>query len=290
MIIPNLKPLFLKAFQNWQKDNAPRHAAAFSFYAMLSLSPMLVLAVAVASKILGDSQAGMHIVHVAEGYLGKQGSKFLESLIATSAKPGASAIATVLSIGVAVYGAINLFQQLSDSISYIWKAKQPRGGFKGFLLGKVIAVAMFIIFSAIFILWLALDSWIGWMEAHTPGFQGWQFVSFFVSVLFLSLAFALIFRAMPKGMVAWGDVWIGAITTATGFGVSKFLLSMYFSYSTTSAAYGSAGALVIVLLWIYYSAQIFFFGIELTCTYAHIHGSQINRHRGDPPIPVPAHT
>lgn len=288
--MPPLKPLFIKSFQNWEKDNAPQHAAALAFYAMLALSPLLVLAVAIASRILGDSEAGAHIVKVAEGYLGTQGANLLKTLIEGSAKPGASAIASLLSLLVALYGAINLFQELSDSIDFIWKVKSAHVGLSRFLRGKLLALLIFLVFAALLLVWLLIDSWVGWIEAHTPGFNGRQFLSFLVSVVFLTFVFGLTFRALPKRMVAWSDVWIGAVFTAIGFGVSKYLLSLYFSYSTTSAAYGSTGALVIVLLWTYYSAQIFFFGIELTCTYAHMHGSQIERHIGDPPIPVPTNT
>ena len=286
MLIPNLKKLYAEAFKNWMQDNAPRLAAAFSFYAMLCLSPMLVLAVAIASHVLGDSQEGMHLVHMAEGYLGYEGSKFLESMIQTSAKPGASAIASVLSLAVAIYGATNLFGQLSDSVDSIWEIR-GRAGIKGFLLNKVLSILMFLAFSVVFVAWLGIDSWLAWL-GRTSGLHGRHLLSVFVSIIFLSLVFGVSYRALPKGMVAWGDVWYGAVTAALGFAFSKYLLSLYFSYSTVSAAYGSAGALVIILLWIYYSAQIYFFGIELTCTYAHMHGSQVHRAKGAQPIPVPA--
>ncbi|MEA2551847.1 MAG: rane protein, partial [Fimbriimonadaceae bacterium] len=239
-------------------------------------------------RMLGKTQGGMQVVHAMQNYLGKPAAQFIEQVIQTSAQPGASAVASILSLGIAVYGASNLFEQLSEAINFIWKADVKRAGLKGFLLGKIIAVAMYIVFAAVFVVWLAIDSWLGWMEAHTAGFQGWQFISILVSIVFLTFVFALSFRAIPKGMVAWGDVWIGAIITAVGFAISKFLLSLYFSYSTVSAAYGSAGSLVVILLWIYYSAQIYFFGIELTCTYAHLHGSQAHREKGAPPVPVPA--
>ena len=290
MVIPNLRELYSKAFEGWVKDNATRLSAALAFYAMLSLSPTLVLAVAISSRVLGSSHEGMHVVHLAEGYLGKSGSAFLETLIQTSARPGTSIIASLLSLGVAMFGASNLFAQLNESVNSIWNANPWSPGIKGFVVSKAVSILMFIAFAMLFVTWLALDSWVGWIEAHTPGFQGWAMVSFVVSLLFLTLVFAAAFRAIPHGMVAWGDVWIGAITTAFGFAVSKFLLSLYFSYSTVSAAYGSAGALVIILLWIYYSAQIFFFGIEITCAYAHMHGSQAHRHKGEPPIPVPQNT
>lgn len=284
MLIPDLKKLYTKAFQNWLGDNATRLAAAFSFYAMLCLSPMLVLGVAIASRVLGDSQAGMHFVHIAEGYLGHDGSMFIETMIQKSAKPGVSVIASLLSVAVAVYGATNLFGQLSDSVNAIWEVKS-RSGIKGFLINKVVSVIMFLVFSAVFVSWLAIDSWLAWL-AHSQGLHGRHILSMFISVIFLTFVFALSYRALPKGMVAWGDVWYGAATAALGFALSKYLLGLYFAYSSVSAAYGSAGALVIILLWIYYSAQIYFYGLELTCTYAHMHGSQVNRVKGDDPIPV----
>lgn len=288
MLIPNLRELYTKAFQNWQEDNAPRLSASFSFYAMLAMAPMLVVSVAVASRFLGTSQAGLHIVHVAQSYLGKAGSEFLEQLVQSTSKPATSAIASLISIGLAIFGASNLFAQLSDSVSYIWNAKPSQGGLKNFLLGKITAIAMFVIFAALFVVWLGVDSWLGYMERHIHGFQGWQVISLFASTLFLTIVFAISFRSLPKGMVAWGDVWYGAITTALGFAVAKFLLGLYFAYSGVASAYGSAGALVIILLWIYYSAQIYFFGLELTFTYAHLHGSQAQRQKGEPPIPIPA--
>lgn len=287
MVIPNLKELSTKAFKNWQEDNAPRLAASFSFYAMLALSPMLVVAVAIASRFLGTSQAGLHIVHVAQSYLGKGGSEFLEQLVQSSSKPTTSIVASVISIGLAIFGASNLFQQLSDSVNYMWGAKPSQGGIKNFLIGKVTAIVMMIVFAALFVAWLAVDSWLGYMERHVPGFQGWQLVSLLASTVFLTFVFAASFRAMPQGMVAWGDVWYGAIAAAIGFALAKFLLGLYFAYSGVASAYGSAGALVIILLWIYYSAQIYFFGLELVYTYAHLHGSQSERKKGAQPIPVP---
>jgi membrane protein len=284
MVLPNLRPVFAKAFESWQRDNAPRLAAALAFYAMLALAPMVVLAVAIGTHILGGSQAGMHIVHGIEAYLGKSGDAFVESMIATTSQPGTTTVATILSLAVAIFGATNLFAQVSDSVDTIWNVK-ARGGFKGFLIAKITSVILFVMFSAVLVAWIAIDSWLGWMQAHVHGFQGWQFVSVGVSVVFLTFAFALSFRALPRGKVAWRDVWIAAFVTAIGFATSKLLLSLYFSFTSLSA-YGSAGTLVILLLWIYYTAQIYFFGIELTCTYAHMYGSQVQRHKGEEPLEV----
>ena len=277
MVIPNLRPIFAKAFQSWQTDNAPRLAAAFAFYAMLALAPMVVLAVAVASRFLGQSQGGMHIVHLMGEYLGKSGSEFLERMIQNAAQPGTTTIATVLSLAVAVFARPTCSLNFPTP-SIPFGASALAVVFKGFLISKLTSVIMFIVFAGIFVIWLGIDSWLGWMEVHTRGFQGWQLVSILISVIFLTLVFAVTFRALPHSMVAWGDVWLGAFVTAFGFALSKLLLSLYFSF-TSLTAYGSAGALVIILLWIYYSAQIYFFGMKRlaptpTCTAAKPSGTR----------------
>ena len=282
MLIPNLKPIYASAFASWQKDNVPRLAAAFSFFAMLSLSPMLVLVV----EVLGYGYGSHRLTHLAESYMGRQGATFVTGLINSSLKPSATTIATILSLILAIYGASNLFQQLYDSIHAIWNFKPKHTGIKAFVFGRIASVAMALVFFAVLIIWLGIDWWLGWAQRHTHGFQGWEAISFVVSVTFLTFAFALTFKSMPHGMVAWRDVWLGAISAAIGIGISKFLLSLYFSLSSISAVYGSAGTLVIVLLWIYYSAQIFFYGIEITCTYAHMYGSQSHRVRNQPPLRV----
>lgn len=288
MLIPNLRELFGKAFRNWQEDSAPRLSAAFAFYAMLSLAPMLVLGVAVASRFLDDSAYRPHLIHAAKEYLGGPGAELINTMIDSASKPRANAIASLVSVALALLGASGLFGQLSESVNHIWDAAPSEGGIKNFLLGKALSIVLFLAFSIVFLAWLALDSWLGWMERHTLGFQGFTVISIAVSVIFFTFVFAISFRALPKGMVAWGDVWIGAIFTAIAVALSKFLLGLYFTYSGLATAYGPAGALVVILLWIYYTGQIYFYGLELTYTYAHLHGSQRHREKGGPPVPVPA--
>lgn len=283
MVLPNLRTVYAKAFESWSQDHGPRLAAAIAFYAMLSLSPLLVLAVAIAGRVLGETTVRSRLLQEATTNLGYQASEFLGTLIEATASTSAGVVATIISLAIAIYGATNLFGQLAESVDVIWNIRYPRRGFRVFLLGKLAGLIMFLAFATVFLCWLGLDAWLGWIGRHVGGFQGWQFVSLLVSVLFLTLVFAVSFRALPRGMVAWGDVWYAALTTAVGFAISKFLLSLYFAYSGVSAAYGSAGALVVVLLWIYYSAQIYFFGIELTCTYAHTYGSQCERTKGEEP-------
>jgi membrane protein len=286
VLIPNLRELFGKAFKNWQEDDGPRLSAALAFYAMLSLAPMLVLSVAVASRFLDDSVYRPHVIKAAKDFLGGPGSELINNMIDNASKPSANAIASLLSVGVALLGASGLFDQLKASVNHIWNARSTRTGIKGFLLGKLLSLLSFLAFAVAVLAWLGLDSWLGWLERHTMGFQGFTVISVLISIFFFNVVFAISFRALPKGMVAWGDVWIGAFFTAVAIALSKYLLGLYFQYSGLTSAYGPAGALVVILLWIYYSGQIYFFGLEITCTYAHLHGSQCHRKKGEPPVPV----
>jgi membrane protein len=133
------------------------------------------------------------------------------------------------------------------------------------------------VFGVFVLAWLILDSVVGAAAQRAGAFPGWPYISLGISTLFLTGVFALTFKHMPHRLVAWRDVLISSIVTAFGFSVAKFALSIYFTYSHIQTAYGPAGALVLILLWIYYSAQIFFFGAEMTCVYAHTYGSQKGR-------------
>jgi membrane protein len=277
--IADIGRMFVIAAQSWSKDNASRLAASFSFYAILSLAPLLVLAVAVASNFLDAGEARQSLLKGAGQAIGSGAKDYIATLIEGANKPGAGTIASILSVLLALYGASNLFAQLADAVNAIWGIRTGGHPFRNFIIGKLFSVLMVLVFAFLVVGWLIVDAVLTWLADNTGAFAGWPAVSFGVSVLFLTFVFALAFKALPRDMVAWRDVWLGAVTTAVGFGIAKSLLSMYFRFSHAGSVYGSAGALVVILLWFYYTAQIFFFGAELTCTYAHEFGS----HRGEPP-------
>jgi membrane protein len=185
----------------------------------------------------------------------------------------------VLSLLVTFFSASNLFVALQESVNTIWGIQQKVSLVRGLILTRVSAFLAVMFFGLVVLGWLTLDSWLGWLERHTQGFQGWQAVSFVVTLLFLTFVFGIAFKQLPANRLQWSDVWPGAFVTALGFGLSKLLLAMYFAFANVSAAYGSAGALVVLLLWIYYTSQIFFFGVELTYTYAHTRGSLVGEER-----------
>ncbi len=270
-----LKDLGAKTWANWSGASVPRLAAAFSFYAILSVAPLLVLAVVFAGNFLGgEASAREELMKQAQGAVGKPGADLLNTLIENTAKPATSWIATLLSLGVTFFSASNLFLQLTETINSMWGLKAEGSFIRSFLLARIFAFLAVLIFGVIVLGWLTIDSWLGWIERHTSGFTGWQLVSFAVSFIFLTLVFGASYKVFPKGRVQWSDVWIGATVASLGIGFAKLLLSLYFSRMDVAAAYGPAGALVLILLWIYYTSQIYFFGAEIVFTYTHSYGSR----------------
>lgn len=268
-----LRRLLTRTFQNWGADQVPRLAAAFSFYAVLSLAPTLVLAVVVAGAIYGEGAARQHLLDQARSVLGSQGSEFIGELIDNAKRPGASLVATLISLGITFFSSSNLFIALQETVNIMWGIERKDPIVRGFLLARVSAFVGVLSFGVLVISWLTFDAWIAWLERATPGFRGAQLSSFLASFLFLTLVFAFALRHLPRNRLATADVWPGAIVTAVGMSLTKYLLGLYFGLANISAAYGSAGVLVVILLWIYYTSQIFFFGVELTYAYAHEIGS-----------------
>jgi len=276
------KTLLMKTFVNWGEDNVPRLAAAFSFYAVLSLAPVLVLAVTIASNVLRDQTVQERMITQIQQFAGsKEVGDLIKELIQKTQKPGTGTVATIISFLVTFFSASNLFLQLQDTVNTVWGIKATGSAIRNIVVTRLLAFVAVAVFGALMIAWLALDSWLSWLTRHTPGFNGWPLVSLIASALFFTGALAVAYHGSPKGRVAWRDVWPGAAIAAAGIALSKLIFSAYFAYANVSAAYGAAGSLVVLLLWIYYTSQIFFFGLEVTYTYAKEFGSLKGRNPGD---------
>jgi membrane protein len=272
----SFKELGMRVFTNWGEDSVPRLAAAFSFYAILSLAPLLVLAIAAAGMFFGEENARRELLTEVGNAVGKEGKELIDTLIGNTYKPGASTIATVLSLIVTFFSASGLFMQLTDTINSIWgiPADKHTPFLKSMILTRIFSFVAVLVFGVITLGWLALDFWLNWMEKETQRFMGWPVVSIVVSVLFLTLVFAISYKTIPKAHASWGDVWIGAILAAVLVAIAKYLLGLYFAYANVAGAFGPAGALVLILMWIYYTSQIYFFGAEVVYSYSHTFGSR----------------
>ncbi|MEP7288374.1 MAG: YihY/virulence factor BrkB family protein [Chloroflexota bacterium] len=275
--------LVKKTFSQWNEDKAPQLAAALSFYALFSMAPLLIVAIAVVGLAFGQQAAQNQIVGQIRGMVGEESAVFIQSMIQNANKPGAGILATVIGVITLLLGAAGAFNQLKMSLNQIWnvEAAPSPGGIKGILksiqqqfisftmvLGTGFLLLVSLVLSAVL---SALGTFLGERVAVTASL--WELVNFVVSVGIITLLFAAIYKVLPDAKIAWRDVWIGALITSLLFTFGKFLIGLYLSKTGAASSYGAAGALVVILLWIYYSSQILFLGAEFTQVYANSHGS-----------------
>jgi membrane protein len=267
--------LVTKTVSSWAGDFAPSMGAALAFYTVFSIAPLLLIVTAVAGYFFGVSAARGEIVSQLTGLMGKAGAQTVEGLIASANDPSQRSLAAAIGIVVFLVGATSVFNELQDSLNRIWKApRSPRtaGVFtlvrtRLLSFGMILAIAFLLMVSLL--VSAALSALGKWWE---PLFAGWQSVaqvlSFVLSFALITVLFALIFKIMPQTGVRWRDVWIGAAITSMLFTIGKQLVGIYLGRSSVVSAFGAVGSLAVVLLWVYYSAQIFLLGAEFTWVYS----------------------
>lgn len=281
---PRLSLSLLKeTFANWSKHKTSRLAAALAYYTVFSLQPLLILVIAIAGTFLGEEAARGEIFSQLQGLIGKEGAKAIEVIIVGAANSdGASSIsASILSLAILIFGATAIVIQLQDALNTIWEVT-PKSGhmIKTFIFRRLLSFGM--IMGVIFMLMvsLVLSAALGILSEYLgkliPGMKVvLPIMDFIISLFVISMLFALMFKYLPDVKVAWNDVLIGAVLTALLFNIGKYLIGLYIANSTFSSAYGAAGSLVVLLAWIYYSAQILFLGAEFTQVYARHYGSGV---------------
>jgi membrane protein len=274
--VRDLLDMMKQGVRFWSEDNAARLSASLAFFAMLAISPLLVLAVIVAGMILGEGEARTRILEQAEGAVGPQGAEFLAGIIDQAAVGGGAIIPTVISLIVIFYGASNLFFQLRNSMDYVWKIKprEDRHFVKTFLIQRGKAFLSVLAAGIVIIGLLLLEGFLTYLSRRA-GIDNaglawlWTLLTILISTAFWSVVFAAAFKLLPSRRIEWSSVWIAGIITAIAFTLGKIVLGLYFEMARVQVAYGAAGALVIILLWTFYNAQIFFFGAELSRAMAH---------------------
>ncbi|MBC8008363.1 MAG: YihY/virulence factor BrkB family protein [Prolixibacteraceae bacterium] len=268
------------AFANWKNDYAPSMGAALAYYTVFSIAPLLVIVIAVAALIFGQDAAHAAIMDQARGLIGENGAKAIEGMLASAQKPKQGMIASGLGIVALLVGATTVFAELETNLNRIWKVKADEGsGIWHFIrtrllsFGMVLAIGFLLIVSLVVSAGIAAwgkywSGWFGGMEALL------HVANFLVSVAIVTVLFAIIYKLMPRVLIRWRDVWIGALVTSLLFSLGKFLIGLYIGKSGVESSYGAAGALVVLLVWVYYSAQTFLLGAEFTRVYAESHGSR----------------
>jgi membrane protein len=264
-------------------DKGPRLGAALAFYTVLSLSPLLLVSVAIAGFAFGEEAARGEIVHQMRDVVGQEGAVVVEQLVAKSAATTGKGLMAAVGFVILFFGASGVFVELQAALNTIWQVpgKKTEGGIWGMVRGRLLSFSL--VCGMIFLLLASLvvsavlsgmsDRIAGWMPGMTILAE---VLNFFLTLGILTLLFAMIYQWLPETDLAWSDVWVGAITTALLFSVGKFLIGLYLGTAAVGSAYGAAGALIVLLIWLYYSTQIVLFGAELTFLYAQRFGSGLN--------------
>jgi len=267
----------------WLDDYAPSMGAALAYYTIFSIAPLLLIVIAVTGWFFGAEAARGEILAQLEGLMGRDGAMMIEGLIKSANDPAKSAWATATGVVLLLIGATTVFGELQDALDRIWRApvKVNSGGIFKLVQTRLLAFGM--IFGISFLLMVSLIVSAGLSALGkwwAPLFAGWevvaQLVNFFASFALITALFALIYKFMPRVRVAWRDVWFGAAFTSLLFTIGKLLIGLYIGKSGVASVFGAAGSLVVLLLWVYYSAQIFLLGAEYTWVYAHELGSRKN--------------
>jgi membrane protein len=273
--------LLKQIVSEWKEDKVPQLGAALAFYTALSIAPLLVISLAVAALVFDAEAARGQIIREMQSMVGAQGAEAIEEMIASASKPTEGIIATVLSVVILLFGASGVFGELQQSLNTIWEVKpKPGRGIWGIICDRFLSVAMVFGIAFLLLVSLLLDaalSSLSTLFAHLPDSLAWlsEGIHLGISLVVITLLFAMIFKYLPDVKIGWRDVWLGAVVTAIFFTVGKFAIGLYLGHSTMASSYGVAGSFVVLLVWVYYSAQILFFGAELTQVYANQYGLRI---------------
>jgi membrane protein len=270
-----------EAFKDWNEDDAPRLGAALSYYTIFSIAPLLLISIAVAGLVFGAEAAQGRVVAQIQGLVGRSAAEAIQAMLESARKPGQGVVAAIFGAATLLFGAGGAFNELRGALDVIWEIP-PRqgGGILALIRERLASFGMVLVVGFLLLVSLVISAGISAFEV-TGTFPGsgvvLQVVNNGVSLAVITVLFALIFKYLPDAHppVAWKDIWVGAFLTAALFTLGKYGIGFYLGRSSVASAYGAAGSVVLLLVWVYYSAQILFFGAELTQVYARRHGSRL---------------
>ena len=273
--------LFRQAFAGWNDHNAPRLGASLSYYTLFSMAPLLIIAIGVAGLVFGEKAAQGQIQAELAGLIGEQSAKAIEGVVEASRQGKAGILASVIAFFTLLLGATGVFVELKSALNDVWGVKPPpsAGGVWGYVRTRLVSLAMVMAVGFLLMVSLVASAALAAVQGLLAGWMpGWDkllwALNTVVSFGVITVLFALLLKYLPDTAIAWKDVWLGAVLTALLFNIGKTLIGLYLGKSSVASVYGAAGSLVVVIVWVYYAAQIFFFGAELTQAFAHRHGSR----------------
>ncbi len=248
---------------------------------LLSLAPLLIVAVSVAGLVFGEEAARGELTGQLQAIVGVDGAEAVENILANAKSTSSGVIGTILGSVLLLFGASGVFGELQGAMNTIWEVEaKPGRGVMGFIRDRFFSLTMVLGVGLLLLVSLVLSAGLSalgqFFSSSLPGGElVWQVLNFVISIAVFTALFALIFKIVPDVKIGWSDVWIGALVTAVLFALGKLGLGLYLGRSSVTSPYGAAGSVVLLVLWTYYSAQILFLGAEFTQVYAQHHGSRI---------------
>jgi membrane protein len=273
----DLWDLTRRAFKGWNEDGANSMGAALAFYTLLSMAPLLVLVITLAGLFIGRDEAQQVLMTQVSGLLGDTGAEGVQSVLAAADNKDGGALAAVVSLFTLLLGATTVFAELKTDLDRIWKTKPPRSsGVWKFLRTRLLSFGLVVTIGFLLLVSLVVSAALSYVG--TTLFGGAEAVmhvlEFAGSLAVITVLFAAVYKLLPSTRIAWRDVWVGSAVTALLFWIGKFLIGLYLGRSSVASSFGAAGTLVVTIVWVYYSAQIFFLGAEFTREYALSHGTR----------------
>jgi membrane protein len=271
--------LVRKTFYEWDNDDAAQLAAAIAYYTIFSIPPLLIIALAIAGYFFNADTARNQLIAQLGGFIGPQTADFVKSLLENSTKSPSSLVASIVSIVVLLAGASGIFLQVQVALNTIWDVpkKQTRGLMK-ILKNRLLSFLMVLAIGFLLLFFLILSTIISGLM----GYLNWsiqnmlvpEVINFLVLFVMITICVAMLYRVIPDKEITWTDVWLGAAVTALLFMLGRYAIGLYLAISRSGSTYGTAGSLIVLLIWIYYSAQIFLLGAEFTQVYSKKFGSR----------------
>lgn len=265
----------------WSSDKAPSRGAALSYYTIFAMPPLFMIAIFMASLVFDPSSVRTQIFSEVGGLIGKRSAAAIEAAMTAQYESNKGLLATAIAVVTLIVTTTGLFIELQDALNSFWGVEpKPGHGFKVFVRMRLLSFAMVVGIGFLLLVSLLVSTALAvvskYLNLLMPGVGILSvIISGAVSFAVITVLFAMIFKVLPDVKIAWRDVWVGAVVTSLLFTAGKFLLGWYLGRSTTITAYGAAGSVVLVLLWVYYSAQIVFFGAEITKVYANRFGAHL---------------
>ena len=252
-----------KAYRGWREHDAPLLAAAIAFYAMLSLSPLLVVAVAVTALVLDPEVASQYLIHAVGQAVNEESARFAQEVLRNTQRPASTFSAAGISLLLMLFGAARLFRQLQAAVNIVWATRHQSQGIRATVREHLLAILMVLLAATALVVWLGVDVVLSALSARWKTVSaGWRWLNFAAGWGLLTLLFATTYRLLPNVQVRWQDVWAGAAVGAFLFALCKLLVGVYLGLTGVQSAYGAASAAVVLLLWAYFSTQAFLFGAE----------------------------